>query len=126
MISRNTNDLFGWKPTTPAEAAKQEDMTRAHFNADEIWKRQMYECVITVARRYQTFTSDDVFEVAALLDYDHGTHDLRAFGPIMMLAAKNHVCCKAECAPINSRRASLHASPRAVWRSLIFRPQNKI
>src|SRR6516164_2059219 len=122
MRDRLTEDLFNRDPRTPADAGKHEGMTRVHLHADEIWKRQMYECVITVARRYQTFTSDDVFEVAALCGYDHGTHDLRAFGPVMMIAAKNGVCCKAECAPVNSRRASLHASPRAVWRSLIFRP----
>ena len=103
-----------------ARSAKQQAMAQVEENADEAWKRIMYGLVVMVARRRQRFTSDDVFEAYYATHQTAQTHEPRAFGPVMMRAAKNGVCRKADCASVNSRRASLHASPRAVWDSLIL------
>lgn len=103
-----------------ASAAKRQAMLQVEENADEAWKRIMYGLVVEVARRRPRFTSDDVFEAYYATHQTAQTHELRAFGPVMMRAARAGVCRKADCAPVNSRRVSLHASPRAVWDSLIF------
>ena len=110
-----TTDLFG-----DAEAAKREGMGRVEDNASEQWKALMYSLIIQVARTHQFFTSDHVFDLFYALGNRPETHDYRALGPVMLSAAKHGVCRKADRAPINSRRRSLHASPRSVWRSLIY------
>ena len=48
------------------------------------------------------------------------THDLRALGPLMRRAAKLGWCELADLPPRNSTRRSLHASPREMWKSLIY------
>jgi hypothetical protein len=118
-------DLFGdWEPPKPsksdAKEAKRLGMETVERAADPDWRGTMLDLVVRVARSRPRFTSDDVFDLYEGTGSTSTTHDLRAFGPVMMRAAKLGVCRKAECAPINSRRASLHASPRAVWDSLIF------
>lgn len=110
------HDLFS---AAAAADAKKEGMARSEFGADHLWKEKMYAYVVEVASAKHRFTSDDVFELAEARGVNSSTHDLRAFGPVMMRAARSGICKKADCAPINSRRASLHASPRAVWESLV-------
>jgi hypothetical protein len=109
-------DLFAYA----AETAKLAGMAQVEANASPPWSDRMYECVGDIAGRLKRFTSDDVIELAEERGWALGTHDLRAFGPVMMRAARAGICRKADCAPINSRRASLHASPRAVWESLLI------
>lgn len=114
------DDLFSYaQRQSEAKAARDEGMTRVEDNAALGWTDTMFTLVEEVARRHQTFTSDDVFDLAEARGVANGTHDARAFGPVMMRAAKAGLCVKANVASIPSRRASLHASPRAVWMSLI-------
>jgi hypothetical protein len=108
-------DLFS------AREAKRDGMERVELNADERWKAKMYEAVIAVARSQPYFTSDDVYFHALRRGLDAVTHDDRAFGPVMMRAAREGVCVKANCAPVPSRRRTLHASPRSVWSSLLYK-----
>lgn len=123
----NTGDLFGangagsnFNPTA-AKQAKTLGMEQVERHADEDWKSTMLHLVEAVARERQFFTSDHVFKKLELNGAPPvTTHDLRAFGPIMLRAAKLGLCRKANCAGVNSERASLHGSPRAVWQSLIF------
>jgi hypothetical protein len=103
-----------------ARAAKAEAMERVEHHANEEWKRIMYECVVAVARIKPRFNSDDVYDYFNALNPMAWTHEPRAFGPVMMRAAKAGVCRRAACAPVNSRRSTLHASPRTMWDSLIF------
>lgn len=63
-------------------------------------------------------TSDDVIE---RIPESFRTHELRALGPVMVRAAKWGWIAKSDRAGRNSRRASLHASPRTVWRSLLYK-----
>lgn len=102
-----------------AREARDDGMQTVDENADEEWRRVMSELVVKVAKQRRTFTSDDVFDLLDALPRKPVTHDLRAFGPVMMRAIKDGVCRKADRASIPSRRASLHASPRTVWESLI-------
>lgn len=112
-------DLFAPRKSA-ADQAKREGMERVDRHADEDWKELMFALVERVARMMPRFTSDDVFDLYAATGATVTTHDRRAFGPVMLRAAKAGFCRKAQCAPVNSRRASLHASPRSVWDSLIY------
>jgi hypothetical protein len=103
--------------------AKAEGMTRVADNANQKWMDYMLHHTRLAALELPQFTSDDVFD---RVDADDNaekpeTHDYRAFGPVMMRAAKLGYCIKAQVAPVPSRRKSLHASPRAVWISLLHK-----
>jgi len=110
-------DLFDYAQATKA---KQEGMARSEANAEPTWADHMLAFVQEIARTHRLFTADDVFELAYEAGVYDGTHDRRAFGPVMLRAAKAGWCQKADCAPRNSNRRSLHGSPRAVWQSLIM------
>ena len=100
-------------------SAKDEAMARVDAAASDTWKVYMREAVRQTCLRMNRFTSDDVFD---RVDADPNalvTHELRAFGPVMLRAAHLGWCRKADVAPVPSRRESLHYSPRAVWESLI-------
>jgi hypothetical protein len=108
------------QPKSPALEAKKLGMERVDLHADEDWKEVMLDLVKKTAKEREFFTSDHVFELFEASGSIAETHDRRAFGPIMLQAAKLGICDMAYCPPVNSNRASLHASPRRVWRSLIF------
>lgn len=103
-------DLFA------ARVVRNEAMARVEANADEIWKAAAKDALYRSACELPVLTSDDVMD---RLDGTASTHELRAMGPIMLAGARNGWIAKADCAAVPSRRASLHASPRTVWRSLI-------
>jgi hypothetical protein len=103
-----------------AEAAKKAGMQQVEEHANELWMDEMLDCVQEVCRDNRYFTADHVFILADARNI-HTTHDLRAFGPVMLRAAKQELCCKANVMPVNSIRRSLHASPITVWESLIWK-----
>lgn len=104
-----------------ADAAKHEGMDRVERNACAEWRAAMFYLTVEVAKQHSLFTADDVFELAEEnnLRMEVDTHDYRAFGPVMLQAAKAGLCSLENVAPIPSRRKTLHASPRRVWRSHI-------
>lgn len=126
----DNGDLFGGGEEQPkkkkskakllaeAIAAKRTAMKQVEENAKEGWSDHMLELVRLTALSLPIFTSDDVFDrpEADLIS----THDRRAFGPVMTRAAKLGYCEKLNTIQ-PSRRKSLHASPRAQWKSLIYR-----
>lgn len=101
-----------------AEGAKREAMARVEAAANEAWKHAAIYAVLTAARTMRYLTSDDVMK---LIPDTVATHELRALGPIMLYAARNEWIEKADVPGLNSTRPSLHASPRTVWKSLIYR-----
>ena len=103
---------------TPAERAKREGMANADFGADPEWKLAAYTAVVATARIKRLLTSDDVVE---RIPKDVDTPEWRALGPVMLAAAKAGVITKANMPGINSTRRKLHAGPRTVWESLIYR-----
>jgi hypothetical protein len=104
-----------------ARSAKEEGMSQAELGANPAWSAEMLEHVVATARAVLYFTSDDVFRRAYTAGLTARTRDQRAFGPVMVRAAKAGVCRKANLAPVNSDRRTLHASPRTVWQSLLYR-----
>lgn len=106
-----------------AEKAKADGMAQAEGNAVPEWSILMLELVEQVARTMPRFTADDVFDLFAERPGAPTTHDSRAFGPVMMRAAKKGICRQADCRPVKSRRKSLHSSLITVWDSLIYEPR---
>lgn len=104
-----------------AKAGKADGMARVAAGSNPAWRAQIQAYAVATAAALPEFTSDDVFLRAAKAGMTEETRDRRAFGPIMLSLAKAGVCRKANRPPVNSSRASLHASPRTVWKSLIFK-----
>ena len=113
-------DLFTFAEAQ-ARAAKSAGMAQVEQNANAKWSSYMLEQVRLTALEMSRFTADDVFDRVEADPNAPVTHDLRAFGPVMKRAASEKYCAQADCRPMPSRRKSLHASPRAVWLSLIWR-----
>jgi hypothetical protein len=112
-MSDDDDDLF-----RGADAAKREGMQRAWENADETWKRVMYDLLLQTARSKQEFTTDEIFVRYYALGNPPQTDDDRALGPLMALAVKNGICRKI--GPVSSRRRSRHKGFTTLWRSRIF------
>ena len=105
-----------------AREARDEAMDRVDKHADIDWLAEAQKAVFKTATEMPYFTSDDVHErISAIAS----THEPRALGPVMMRAVKDHWMMKAMCPSAPSRRKSLHASPRTVWQSLIFKQRAK-
>lgn len=102
--------------------AKRLAMDQVETNANRVWLDFMFEIVWLTCHANERFTTDDVMELygRAINRDKPTTHELRAMGPVMLRAAKAGFCRKADCKAVPSRRKSLHASPRAVWQSLIY------
>jgi hypothetical protein len=115
-------DLFDHAARTEqAMLAKDRGMAQVAENADAAWADLMLELVRLTCLEQPRFTVDDPMDRYELIEgHKPATHELRAMGPVMMRAARAGYCRKAYAAPIPSRRRSLHASPRAVWESLIY------
>lgn len=107
-------DLFDFDA---AKRGRADGMARADEAADEDWKAAAEVAVITAAKALPLLTSDDVMRC---IDPTVSTHELRAMGPVMMRAAKAGWIEKANLPGRLSQRPSLHASPRTVWKSLLF------
>lgn len=110
-------DLFAH---AAANDAKLAGMKQAKDNANETWFDLMLRLVDLTCREQLLFTSDDVEErYAAMPAPKPETHDGRAFGAVMRQAARNGWCEKTNTVR-DSTRASLHKSPRAIWRSKLY------
>jgi hypothetical protein len=97
-------------------------MARADRHADADWKDEIFAAVEEAARRLAFFTTDQVFHCFEEKGCRAATHDKRALGPVMLRAAKAGICRKADDHPwIKTARASRHAAPLQVWKSLIYR-----
>jgi hypothetical protein len=101
-----------------ANAAKRAGMQQSEDNADEAWSRLMLQLVERVCRLFDQFNADDVFDMYDKEPSPPRTHDPRAFGPVMMRAAKLGWCERTNTVT-QSRRKSSHARPLTNWRSLL-------
>ena len=100
-----------------AALAKKAGMEASERGANAAWVASMMECINKTCRCCRIFNSDYVMK---LYTGKEKTRDLRALGPLMRRAAKLGWCELADLPPRNSTRRSLHASPREMWRSLIY------
>ncbi len=97
-------------------STKEEAMQQAFDNADNSWKTAAYATVVRVATRQRDLTTDDVWEA---IPENFQTHEPRALGPIMVLAARNRIIRKTG-TWVETARAAAHQRPVAVWGSCIY------
>jgi hypothetical protein len=114
-------DLFDHaKRLAESKAAKKEAMDRVEANADKEWSDLMLKLVRFTCLEEVSFTTDEPIDRYEAIDGDKPvTHDKRAMGPVMTRAAKAGYCRKTDRVR-PSRRKNLHASPIAIWESLIY------
>lgn len=100
-------------------STKQEAMQQVYDNANEEWKTRAYLAVMRVAAKQVELTTDDVWE---MIPSGVETHERRALGPIMVLAAKNGLIEKTG-QWIETKREAAHQRPVALWRSKVFKKE---
>ena len=101
-----------------ADLNRLDAIQRADDHADPDWHDVAYGCVLAVARRCATFTTDEVLIELA----NHPaitTHEPRALGPVMMRAQRANVIAATD-QFVNSEAVSRHRAPKRVWASLII------
>jgi hypothetical protein len=103
-----------------AKKLKHEGMAQVDENAAPAWKDAMRPCIEETAKQHRLFTADHVWDLAETRGISETTHDKRAFGPLMLWAAKAGICRKTNGPQIPSKRRTLHASPIQVWESLVY------
>jgi len=107
---------------TAAERAKRHGMSQVEKHANQLWMDLMVYLVWEVCLARPVFNADDVYDLYQAIPESRrpDTHEHRAMGPVMLIAAKEGLCKKANVPGVPSRRPSLHASPRTVWLSCVF------
>lgn len=101
-----------------ADLSRTDALQRVDDHADPDWREVAYQCVIAVAKRCATFTTDGVIDELA----KHptvSTHEGRALGPVMMRAQRNSIIVSTD-QFVNSEAVSRHRAPKRVWASLII------
>ncbi len=97
-------------------STKEEAMHRAYIHAEEDWRVAAYAAVNRLARKQRDLTTDDVWEA---IPANVQTHEPRALGPIMALAARNGLIRKTGTWR-ETTRAAAHQRPVAVWASNVY------
>ena len=96
--------------------ARDEGMDAVAEHAENLWRASALLAVQKAASKLEFITIDDVSpEIPESLS----THDLRALGPIMVKGKKEGWITPTD-RFTSSRRSSCHATPRRVWKSLIY------
>lgn len=98
-----------------AETAKQEAIARAGAHANDEWLTAALVAIHEAARQHRYFTTDHVWP---LLDGDFHTHDRRAMGAAMKMAAGDGII-EATLTWEESGSAVNHRRPLRVWKSKI-------
>ena len=101
-----------------AGAQRRDDaLARVTRKADPEWIEAARTAIRKTATELSEFIVDHVFE---RMNFALSTHDDRAIGALIREAARDRIIERTE-RFIPSFRASHHACPRRVWRSLIYR-----
>lgn len=99
-----------------SQQAAEEAIERVGENADKDWMQAAIEAIERVARKYPFFTTDHVW---LELEDGYSTHERRAMGAAMRVAAGAGTCRIADSTQ-KSARVVCHRRPLQVWESLIF------
>lgn len=91
------------------------DIREADLGIDDEWRREAIGAIRRVAERQPELTTDDVLAAAPDLEL---TVEPRAWGPVMLYAAKDGLIAPTDRYAPSSRRQS-NARHKRVWRSLI-------
>lgn len=93
----------------------QEAMVAVYTNADPDWKAVAKETILRLARQNEVFTSLEV--VTALEAEQVKTHDLRAIGPLLVMAAKAGTITHESFIRRNDKH---NRGTTVLWRSNVF------
>ena len=96
------------------EVLRERAIRRVERNADAVWKEDAYKAAVAVARKNETFTTDEIWSL--LGGVGDGTHEGRAMGAVMRRVASTGVA-QATGEIRLSERPECHRRPLRVWRS---------
>lgn len=97
---------------------RDEALGRVESNATDEWKEAALDAVRYVAGKRREFTTDAVWSILERSRID--THEPRAMGAIMRVAA-SHGYCESTDRTRQSVRPECHARPIRIWRSLMWK-----
>lgn len=99
---------------------RDEGMERAKVHAEKVnpgWNEKAYERLLEFLKSHHgEFMCEDLRAHFAMNDYELPPHN-RAFGGIMMRAAKSGIIKKVDCRSVSNPKA--HAANAAVWRKVV-------
>ena len=98
-------------------AGKKKGMGDADRAANPAWKAAADLAVLRTAHECRTLTRDDV---EARMPAGVKTHENRAWGAVMLRAARDGLIVKSALPHVNCTRPSRHRAPLQVWDSLIY------
>ena len=104
---------------TPAQEAAAEAIALADAGANKKWKELVYQLLLETAREARYFTADHVFAKLDAIPDAPVTRDNRAFGAVILRAARAGICRKTDKPYVPSTRRNCHAKPLPIWESLI-------
>lgn len=105
-----------------AKQAAQKGMDIAIKQKPPTWRLAVLDIIKEVASRKAYLTADDIWEVIQERELDF--YYARIMGPLMV-QARNNGWIEPTDRLETSRRISLHGSPRRVWKSLIYSPNEE-
>lgn len=97
-----------------------EALRNVEDGADPVWMEQVGEIVRGIARRKETFTTDDVWEVVRARDTLSSSQEPRALGAIMCGMAREGII-ESTGYYRKSTDPRCHSRPKAVWHSLVYK-----
>lgn len=115
----NDLPLFRQPPAIdPVRSAQNRDagMTKAAAHAAPGFKDEAILAIERTARKLREFTSDDVW---VELGEHTGTHDKRALGPFMLVAARRGIVTRSP-KFITSGQTQNNGRPVRVWESKVY------
>ena len=107
-----TDDLFD----DDGRIGKAAGMAAAEEHANPHWRVAAEHAVRLAAQQCSQLTTNDVLD---RMDPEARTHEPRAWGPVMLQAARAGLIKKALVPPVYCNRPSRHRAPLQVWDSLI-------
>lgn len=118
---------MGRGPFNPQKgsAGKQAGMARAQRHSDPAWWQAAIEAVREAATHKPILTTDDVVFILHAKGAP-GTHENRAYGPMMLYCCNQLQLITPTQDWVESRQAVNHRRPQRVWFSLIYRGNHPV
>ena len=107
-------------PTDIAKLSKKNAMDQVDRNAHAAWKEYMLDIIWAVACEIEFLTTDEVcIRYREMPEGKPDTHNWKALGSRMLLAAKLGYIEKTEYFRKSTDGARRHHAPLQIWRSLV-------
>jgi hypothetical protein len=128
LLHPESNDeQFEFDLSRKLPSSAEEGMQRALDNSDPAWNRAVHSCVMTVARRIQKLSVDNVLDELDVVNETRkelghplfDTHNAAALGPVMKRAADDGVLISTG-TTVRSKRPEKHGNRHTLWESKLF------